>query len=58
VNRFYKDAVHFSFFLAHSIISDDVETPLRSYKGAPQAVTLDTYFVLGQDVLYTDGEGH
>ncbi len=54
----YKYAVHFAFSLAHSIISDDVETPLRSCKGAPQAVTPDTDFVLGQDVLYTDGEGN
>jgi hypothetical protein len=44
--------------LAHLIISDDVSTPLCSCKQAPQAVTLDTDFVLGQDILYTDGEGN
>jgi hypothetical protein len=54
----YKDAVHFAFSLAHLIISDDVSTPLCSRKGAPQVVTLDTDFVLGQDVFYTDGEGN
>jgi hypothetical protein len=56
VKRFYKDAVHFEFSLAHSIFSDDVATPLRSHKGSPQAVTPDADFFLGQDVLYTDGE--
>jgi hypothetical protein len=45
--------------LAHSIIiSDDAATPLCSCEGAPQEVTPDTDFVLGQDVLYTDGEGN
>ncbi len=58
VKRSYKDAVHFAFSLVHSIISDDVETPLHSSEGAPQAVTQDMDFVLGQDVLYSDGEGN
>jgi hypothetical protein len=58
VKQSYKDAVHFEFSLAHLIISDDVATPLHSCKGVPQAVTPDTDFVLGQDVLYTDGEGN
>jgi hypothetical protein len=54
----YEDAVHFAFSLVHSIISDDVSTLLCSRKGASQAVTPDTDFVLGHDVFYTDGEGN
>jgi hypothetical protein len=54
----YEDAVHFAFSLVHSIISDDVSTLLCSCEGATHAVTLDTNFVLGQDVLYTDGTGN
>jgi hypothetical protein len=51
VKQSYKDAVCFALFLAHSIISNEVATPLRSCKGAPQEVTPDMDFVLGQDVL-------
>jgi hypothetical protein len=58
VKRSYKDAVHFAFSLAHSLILDDVSTPLCSREGAPQAVTPDTDFILLQDILYTDGEGN
>ncbi len=54
----YKDAVIFAFSLAHLIIPDDVSTSLCSCEGAPPAVTPDKDFVLGQDVLYTDGEGN
>ncbi len=42
----------------HLIISDDVSSLLCFCKGAAQAVTLDMDFVLGQDVLYTDGKGN
>jgi hypothetical protein len=58
VKQSYEDAVHFAFSLVHLIISDDVSTPLHFRKGAPQAVTPDMDFVLGQDVFYTDGEGN
>jgi hypothetical protein len=44
--------------LAHSIISDTISTLSRFCEGAPQAVIPDADFVLGQDVLYTDGEGN
>jgi hypothetical protein len=58
VKQSYEDAVHFAFSSVHSIISDDISTPLHSREGATQAVTLDMDFVLGQDVLYTDGKGN
>ncbi len=58
VKQSYNDAVHFAFSLAHSIISDDVWTHLRSHERAPQAVTPVMDFILGQDVLYTDGQGN
>jgi hypothetical protein len=58
ITKSYQDAVHFAFSLVHSKITDKVETPLCSCKGAPQAGTLDAGFVLGQHVLYEDGEGN
>jgi hypothetical protein len=58
VKQSYEDAVHFAFSLVHLIISDDVSNPLCSCEGATQAVTLDMDFVLGKDVLCTDGKGY
>ena len=58
VSRAYDDIVHYAFSSSHSIIPSDVETPLRSRKGASQVVTPDSDFVLGQDVLYTDDVGN
>ncbi len=58
MKQFYKDAVHYSFSLAHSIISDDVEPRYALARDLHKAVTLDMDFVLGQDVLHTDEEGN
>jgi hypothetical protein len=56
VTKSYHNAIHFAFSLVHSIMTDEIHSPLRSREGAQQAVKPDTDFVLGQDVLYMDGE--
>jgi hypothetical protein len=56
VRRQYEDTIHFAFSSAHSILTDEPTTPLRSRMDVAP-VTPDTDFTLGQDVLYTDGTG-
>ncbi len=58
VGRVYDDIIHYAFSSSHSLIPNNVETPLRSREGVSQMVTPDSDFVLGQDVLYTDDIGN
>jgi hypothetical protein len=58
VKQSYQDAVHFAFSSVHSLIPNNVKTPPCSCKGAPPAVTPDTDYTLGQDVLHMNRKGN
>ena len=56
IHQQYEDTVRHAFSSAHSIIPNEATTPLRIREDVAP-ITPDTDFVLGQDVLYTDGAG-
>jgi hypothetical protein len=55
--QIYHNAVHFAFSLVHSVILEDIMSPLKTHAKMAAPVMPDSSFSLGQEVLFLDGEG-